>query len=207
MVVGINWYSAFEKPQQDSQGRWWIARDGQLGRLLGGHCVALKQRYASDYSSWWEYYDQGQEGRCTQFGVSRMMTLLNRKQYEVRDSAKLGHWLYYESQMADEWPGGSYPGANPVYEGTSVRATLDVVKEKGIVPKGKYGPWIEEGISAYRWVRSMDDMLEVLGYSGLDFVDFLNSWGTYYPHIVRMPVSVMERLWKEDGEIGVPTDR
>ena len=44
-------------------------------------------------------------------------------------------------------------------------------------------------------------------YDGLDFVDVLNSWGRGYPHLTRMPAKVLERLWKEDGEVGIVTDR
>ena len=58
-----------------------------------------------------------------------------------------------------------------------------------------------------RWARSVDDVLTTLGYGGLDFVDVLNSWGRGYPHLTRMPASVLERLWKEDGEVGLVTDR
>ena len=28
-VIGVNWYVEFDEPEQDSQGHWWIARDGQ----------------------------------------------------------------------------------------------------------------------------------------------------------------------------------
>ena len=47
----------------------------------------------------------------------------------------------------------------------------------------------------------------LFGYSGLDYVDVLNSWGRGYPHLTRMPAKVLERLWKEDGEVGIVTDR
>ena len=66
---------------------------------------------------------------------------------------------------------------------------------------------IGEGIKANRWARSVDDVLTTLGYSGLDYVDVLNSWGRSYPHLTRMPAKVLERLWKEDGEVGLVTDR
>ena len=66
---------------------------------------------------------------------------------------------------------------------------------------------IGEGIKANRWARSVDDVLTTLGYGGLDYVDILNSWGRGYPHLTRMPATVLERLWKEDGEVGLVTDR
>jgi hypothetical protein len=64
-----------------------------------------------------------------------------------------------------------------------------------------------EGIKANRWARNIDDVLSTLGYDGLDYVDVLNSWGRGYPHLTRMPATVLERLRKEDGEVAIVTDR
>jgi hypothetical protein len=41
----------------------------------------------------------------------------------------------------------------------------------------------------------------------LNYVDILNSWGRGYPHLVRMPVTVLDRLLREDGEMTLVTDR
>lgn len=210
MVIGIDWYSAFDKPEQDRKGAWWIARDGNLGTKRGGHCVALKPSIAEDNTVWWDYYDQGAEGRCTQFGVSRMMSLLNRKQYEVRADRPndIGRWFYFETQRNDVWPGGAYPGAEEFYEGSSVRAALEVLRTQGIVLKGRSDPNQNEGISAYRWATSVDDALVVLGSGGRDYVTLLNSWGRKgYPHLTRMPATVLAKLQQDDGEIAVPVDR
>jgi hypothetical protein len=39
-------------------------------------------------------------------------------------------------------------------------------------------------------------------------VDIMNSWGRAgYPHLVRMPATVLDRLRREEGEIGLVTDR
>jgi hypothetical protein len=133
---------------------------------------------------------------CVGFGVSRLTSQLNRKLYD-------GFWLYHEAQKVDEWPGEDY-------EGTSVRAGLDILRKRGHceVDNGITQPEaIGEGIKANRWARSIDDVLTTLGYSGLDYVDVLNSWGRSYPHLTRMPAKVLERLWKEDGEVGLVTDR
>jgi hypothetical protein len=139
-----------------------------------------------------------------------MMTHFNGKLY-------LARWLWDRSKEIDEWS-DTNPGDS---DGTSVRAALDILRTKGHIPyTDKLAPlqtdWRErakltavykEGINANRWIRSIDDCLEVLGYQGLDYVDILNSWGRSYPHLVRMPATTLERLWREDGEIGVPTDR
>jgi hypothetical protein len=196
VVIGVNWYGEFDAPQQDAQGHQWIARDGKLTTVRGGHCVCLKPRGSADPDAWWDFYDQGSEGACVGFGISRLASQLNRKAYD-------GFWLYHEAQKVDEWPGESY-------DGTSVRAGLDVLRKVGhrVMLNGKESPpAMSEGIRANRWARSIEDVLTVLGYDGLDYVDVLNSWGRGYPHVTRMPAAVLERLWKEDGEVGIVTDR
>ena len=133
---------------------------------------------------------------CVGFGISRLASQLNRKLYD-------GFWLYREAKKVDEWPGEDY-------DGTSVRAGLDILRKRGHCEsrEGMTSPEaIGEGIKANRWARGIDDVLRTLGYSGLDYVDVLNSWGRDYPHLTRMPASVLERLWREDGEVGLVTDR
>lgn len=200
VAMGVSWYEAFDSPEQDSQGHWWVARDGRLGAVRGGHCVALKHRYAVDTTGWWDFYDQGAEGACVGFGCSRVMSLLNRKRYDAR-------WLWNEAKKIDEWP-ETNPGDD---NGTSVRAALDVLRRQGhIVYRAKNEPDYPsraEGIQANRWITSIDDLLEVLGYQGVGYVDLINSWGRSYPHLTRMPLEIVDRLWREDGELGVVVDR
>lgn len=212
VVIGVNWYREFDRPQQDDQGHYWVARDGNLTRVRGGHCVCLKPRDARDSRKRHVFYDQGAEGACVGFGASRMMSFLNDGQLY------LARWLWDRAKEIDEWP-ETNPGDS---DGTSVRAALDVLRTKGHVRfyplslpayqtdwqlRAGLEPKVGDGIAANRWITSIDDCLRVLGYDGLDYVEFLNSWGTGYPHIVRMPATVLERLWREDGEIGVVTDR
>jgi hypothetical protein len=164
--------------------------------VRGGHCVCLKPKGSNDPDAWWDFYNQGEEGACVGFGISRLASQLNRKTYD-------GFWLYHEAQKVDEWPGEDY-------DGTSVRAGLDILRKRGhcVVKDGKTAlEALGEGIKANRWARSVDDVLTTLGYDGLDYVDVLNSWGRSYPHLTRMPATVLERLWKEDGEVGLVTDR
>lgn len=199
IVIGVNWYEEFDHPTKTADGvhtAYWIARDGRLTSVRGGHCVCLRPKSVEDATSWHEFYDQGAEGACVGFGISRMASLLNRKRYDAR-------WLYHEAQKVDEWPGEDY-------DGTSVRAGLDVLRTRGhrVMRSGKAMPESPaEGIAANRWITSIDDALAVLGTPGRDYVDVLNSWGKSYPHVVRMPTTVLERLWREDGEMAVVTDR
>jgi hypothetical protein len=135
-------------------------------------------------------------GNCVGFGISRLTSHLNRKRYD-------GFELYRAAKKVDEWPGEDY-------DGTSVRAGLDVLRTQGhwLVTRGHTrAAQLSEGIAANRWVTSIKDCLSVLGTPDGDSVEVLNSWGKSYPQIVHMPASVLERLWCEEGEIGVVTDR
>jgi hypothetical protein len=199
-VLGINWWSSFDFPLREDRAFggpvYWIGRGGDWGRVRGGHAICAKPRFLTDSTPWWDFYDQGQEGACVGFAASRMMSLLNRARYDAR-------WLYREAQRIDEWPGESY-------EGTSVRAGLDVLRERGHrrVFRGASRPEdVGAGVSANRWARSVDDVLACLGDPNAGFVILLNSWGRSFPHYVRLPVEALDRLLREDGEATVIVDR
>src|SRR3954462_7912976 len=104
VVIGVNWYSNFDRPEQDSRQSWvhWIGR-GDLGRIRGGHCVAVHPHGMSDLTSWWDFYNQGAEGACVGFGSSRLMTLMNRKRYWAR-------WLWDWAKATDEYGSETNPG-------------------------------------------------------------------------------------------------
>jgi hypothetical protein len=214
VVLGCAWHSAFDNPQKDSNGNYWIARDykpgGNLGRIRGGHCVCLKPRGVNDSTKRQIFYDQKAEGSCVGFGISRMTTILNGgKLY-------LARWLWDKAKASDEWS-DTNPGDD---NGTSVRAGLDVLRTQGHVPwRSSYEPlqtdWRKrdelagspgEGIKVNRWATSTQDVLNALGYGALDYVDILNSWGKAYPLVTRMPATVLDWLRQEDGEIGIVTD-
>jgi hypothetical protein len=65
---------------------------------------------------------------------------------------------------------------------------------------------LREGISANRWATNAGQVLEALGTPTRDYVEILNSWGLDFPHRVRMPAEVLQRLLDEDGEAGIVTD-
>jgi hypothetical protein len=200
VALGVNWYSAFDNPQRDNRGRWWIGRDANLGRIRGGHCVCLEPGAGNerDNAGWYWFYDQGREGACVGFGCSRMMSLLNRKRYDAR-------WLWNRAKEVDEWA-DTNPGDD---NGTSVRAALDVLRARGHVVYKAHdegGPSATEGISANRWVTRTDEVLAAL-QSRFDAVCVLNSWGRSWPQRVWLPANVLQRLLDEDGEAGVVTDR
>lgn len=198
VVIGVNWYTEFDTPQKDSSGHWWIARDGKLTSVRGGHCICLKPPSPLvDGAGWWSFYDQGHEGACVGFGSSRMMTLLNRRRYDAR-------WLWNQAKIGD-----GFPDTNPGDDnGTTVHAALDVLRTQGHVRWNTTTPNPSDGISANRWATSVDDVLNVLGTPGRDYCEILNSWGhDGYPHFTRIPAEVLARLLSEDGEFGLVTDR
>jgi C1A family cysteine protease len=99
-----------------------------------------------------EWYDQGREGACVAFALGHE---LNARPAEIMNIPQ--QWLvrnvYWEAQKIDPWQGGSYPGASPFYEGTSVLAGVKVLQKKGL---------FEE----YRWAFSLKDLVLGVGYSG-----------------------------------------
>ena len=215
VVLGINWYEAFDDPVRLRDRRWWIGVDDQgrarsLGAIRGGHAVCLKPAGVVDSPMWWAFYDQGQEGACVGFAASRTMSLLNRKRYAAS-------WLYREAQKIDEWPGENY-------EGTSVRAAMDILRDHGHSRTRTYGgqvyvdaPDPTEGIQHNRWATSVEEVLTCIQspyYERLGAVAMLNSWGRLrdsgrkgYPHLVHIPVDILARLLREDGEATILTDR
>jgi hypothetical protein len=132
------------------------------------------------------------------FGTARMLSHLNRVRYDARD-------IYYRARRIDEWPGEAY-------DGTSVRAGLDVVREEGprrVWRTHSSAPSLAHGIAANRWAASTADLMAALGHNeAVALVPFLNSWGVNYPRVVYVPVDVLDRLvFGLDGEAAVVTDR
>jgi hypothetical protein len=198
VIAGTNWYREFDRPVYDESDRWWwVARNGQLTAIRGGHCYLLKQDGVTDSVAWWKFYDQGSEGACVGFGCARAMSIVDRKRFAARE-------IYLAAQRVDEWPGESYSG-------TSVRAGVDILRTVGasVVRGGRTGtPKPEHGIAVNRWATSMADIYGCLQSPRLErqgVVAYLNSWGSRYPHITYMPAEVFERLLREDGEATVFT--
>jgi len=202
VVIGVNWYTGFDKPVQDANGRYWIGRGTDWGRVRGGHAVCLKPTGVTDVREWWRFYDQGKEGACVGFACSRMMSLLNR----VRLDAP---WLYYEARKVDDWPGENYSG-------TSVRAALDVLRARGHRRPGATVDDAAQGIVEFRWAASGDQILACLlgpattgqsTHERLQAFPVANSWGDDYPRTVWLPFAAMRRLLDEQGDAAVVTDR
>lgn len=100
------------------------------------------------------WLDQGQEGRCVEYAICHELlakpSLVGRS---VVDKILAEKGIYWPAQKEDYWEGGSYPGASPFYEGTSVLAGMKVAKRLGFFDE-------------YRWAFSIEDLVLALGYFG-----------------------------------------
>jgi hypothetical protein len=210
-AIGINWYSNFDEPERDEKGHYWIGRNpNNLGHVRGGHCIAVRKRGSEDPNSWWRFYDQDdpefvvrirseypwKPGGCTGFGTARMLSHFNRKRYDP-------YFLYAGAQERDPWPGTDY-------EGATVRAAFDVARELGArrISRGRaMHEDAGEGIAANRWATNVEDFADAVGYLDVGYLTLLNSWGSGYPHMARMPLETAAVLLAEDGEFGLPVDR
>lgn len=96
--------------------------------------------------------DQGEEGACVGFGCGHELASspVNVKGVDAKFSRER---IYWEAQKIDQWVGGSYPGAKPQYEGTSVLAGMKVIQSLGF-------------IESYRWAFGVKDLVLALGYVG-----------------------------------------
>lgn len=131
-------------------------------------------------------YNQGREGACVGFASSWMMSILNRKYYDA-------YWLYKEAQKIDEWAGEAY-------DGTSVRAGMDVLRKIGHKQLHKRYPNQEpehrHGIEENRWATSVDDVRTSIA-NGLPAV-----LGTDWLSNFDRPVQKGREFWIGEGNLG-----
>jgi len=135
-------------------------KDPRLGRLLQfdkrskAFPIRPKLKVKKPRSYTWRcnsHLDQGPNGACVGFGVSHELIA---RPSEVRGlDHRSAKYLYWEAQKIDPWEGGSYPGASPFYEGTSVLAGTKIAQKAG---------WFDE----YRWAFDFNDVMLGVGYNG-----------------------------------------
>jgi len=98
------------------------------------------------------WLDQKNEGSCVGHGIAHELAARPAEvQGLTHKYAK--EQIYWEAQKIDRWPGGSYPGASPVYEGSSVLAGVKIAHKLG---------WME----SYRWGFGLEDLMLGVGYNG-----------------------------------------
>lgn len=115
-----------------------------------------------------DHFDQGQEGACVGFAMTHE---LSARPVEVKHlSAEFARTkIYWGAQEIDPWPGGSYPGASPQYEGTSVLAGVKILKKLGY-------------IESYRWAFGLNDLVLAVGYCGPAVLGLAWYDGMFEPH-------------------------
>lgn len=99
--------------------------------------------------------DQGAEGACVGFSCSHAV---GGKPFAKAVDNLWARTLYFEAQQRDYWEGGEYPGASPVYSGSSVLGGMKALHDRGL-------------IDGYRWVGAgsqtpVDDSIDALRYVG-----------------------------------------
>ena len=83
VCIGIPWYAAFDEPVLRGHA-WWIGLGAAWGGVRGGHEICLMPPQLPDTDPGYCFDDQGEEGACVGFALSRMMSLLNRQKYDAR---------------------------------------------------------------------------------------------------------------------------
>lgn len=183
-----------------------------------------------------QWLDQGQEGACVGFAVTH--ELIAKPSVVTGLDAKFAiERIYWEAQKSDEWPGGSYPGAKPAYEGTSVLDGIKAAQKLGYIKEYRWAFGLNDLVLAVghvgpavlgiNWYDGMFDVqqcgyLHVSGKvagghailcNGVDVkrktFNLHNSWGPGWGVGGDATISWddMERLLKEDGEACIPTVR
>ncbi len=218
VVVGVNWWSAFDTPKQLLDGSWHlpdVAKGEDLGTIRGGHCFCLEPMGAVKCNRRVAqvFYNQLEEPACVGFGNSRAITI--HKGMEAGGEAKLfdALWLYDEARCLE----GTYPSG----EGSTVHSGAQVLLARGHRQQtgqgvctrdtGDAAPLPLDGIGAIRWATSVEEVLAALGRPGAEAVPWEQSWGLAYPSadvsVVWLPVATLDQLLKEGGEAGVYTER
>jgi hypothetical protein len=198
VVVGFPWMSNFDNPVVKQIGEGWnealyVVGEGDLGTERGGHCFCLKPPALEDDPAWWTFYDQGETGHCVGFGDARAQSLLHGIEFNAT-------WLYDAARNKE--------GNHSPEEGSTVRAAMAVLKNKGAKAVGAAGPSLRYSVSTYRWATSWDEVRRTLGVpDDQDGVDFLNSWGHAYPQVTRLTDEAGEWCLQQGGEAAVFCER
>lgn len=122
----------------------YLARD-----LLTGEQQREPRSYTWSVDVW---LDQGVEGACVGAGWAHELAARPGLVTGIT-MAWARERVYWEAQRIDEWPGGSYEGARPYYDGTSVLAGAKVVHAMGL-------------IAEYRWALDVIELANAVSYTG-----------------------------------------
>jgi len=95
--------------------------------------------------------DQGQQGSCVGHGFSHELIAEPMPHPELDHPYAVG--FYYDAQRCDGQRGGEYPGAKPVYGGTSVLAGAKVARRRGFY-------------TSYHWTTDITDVAAAISQHG-----------------------------------------
>jgi hypothetical protein len=109
------------------------ARDFPVLAVLDGQAAPVSAAWTIAEGA--PVLNQGREGACVGFGVTNELRF-NPVPVDGLDYTFAREQVYWAAQRIDPWAGGSYPGAQPRYEGTSVRAGIKIAQRLGYV--GEY---------------------------------------------------------------------
>jgi hypothetical protein len=209
MPIGVNWYQAFDRPEQGDDGKYRV-NEQSLGSVRGGHCFCLEPPGEPDTERNWTFYDQAREGACEGFGHARALTIMEGGL--LLDA----FWLYDDARRIE----GRFPDG----EGATNRGTGKALVKWGAHSEKDEDPlqvdeviereeWKEGlrgyGIKSYHWARDIEDVVRTLGYDqSVGEIPILNNWGKGgYPHRVFFSLELIERLRSEEGEVSVLVKR
>lgn len=115
----------------------------------------INKKYVRKQRSYtWKCFDhlnQGVEGSCAGHALAHVRLARPNEVLGVTHNDAVD-W-YHLAQRIDPWPGGSYPGAVPIYEGTSILAIVKIGKQLG-------------HYASYHWSFGLEPLITGIGYTG-----------------------------------------
>lgn len=115
-----------------------------------------------------DWFDQGTEGACVGFALGHELAA-RPSEVNGLDYNFLLKQIYWEAQKIDPWDGGSYPGASPYYQGTSVLAGVKIIKKLNYIKE-------------YRWAFNIEDVLYGIGHNGPAVFGIPWYYDMYFPN-------------------------
>lgn len=148
--------------------------------------AVLSVNRALKLPSWHWSHDQGAEGACVGHGSSMMKSILDGgRRYNP-------FWLWNESKKIDEWS-DTNPGDD---NGTSVRASCDVLRNVGHSRWNKEQPDKAYGIASNKWATTVDQMRASLAL-GIPVSIGINWYANF-----DQPVQYGKEWWIGRGNLG-----
>ena len=126
------------------------SRDWPVRAVMGPSADPRTRMWYLPSDAW--VFDQGQQGSCVGMGVTNELRYTPRVVNGVNERFAVEQ-IYWAAQRIDPWDGGSYPGAAPTYEGTSVLAGVKAAADLGYYRE-------------YRWAFSEEDLALTVSHIG-----------------------------------------